>query len=180
MQPFLARWSNFYEILGTAAASLVGLQFIAVTLIATVNRTSTTMREMHAFGTPNIVLFSMTLCTAAIMSAPWQSASHLGICILFLGLLGVWNSASSIYHARKSAYNPDVEDWIWYAGVPMCAHACMILFGGCLIADWNWAVVGVAAVSLACLFIGIHNAWDTVTFIVTRPVDQNNSLTRGE
>ena len=32
--PFLSNWQNFYMIIGTAAATLTGLMFVATTLIA--------------------------------------------------------------------------------------------------------------------------------------------------
>src|SRR4051812_20744950 len=67
----LASWESFYVITGSAAAVLIGLQFIVVTLGAQMQRGDT--EAYRAFGTPTIVHFCAVLFIAAIMSAPWPS-----------------------------------------------------------------------------------------------------------
>ncbi len=134
MQPILAVWTNFYVIIGTAAAALIGLQFIAVTLIASGNRGPGSMREMNAFATPNIILFSTALFASAVMSGPWREPVHLGICLALVGCVGVFSSLRSFWHARRTKYRPDVEDWIWYISLPLAAHFSMLVLGCLLIA----------------------------------------------
>ena len=80
----LATWQNFYVIVGTAAATLTGLQFVVITLIAGVGRRSSA--ALGAFTTPNIVHFGATLLVAATLSAPWQVLWNTG---LLLGLSGL-------------------------------------------------------------------------------------------
>jgi hypothetical protein len=71
-----------------------------------------------------------------------------------------------ISHARKQTrYAPDAEDWFWYSVLPVVVYA-MLLAGAILLA-WRpaGALFVVAAAVVTLLFNGIHNAWDTVTFI---------------
>src|SRR5436309_14142322 len=71
LSPFAA-WENFYVIIGSSAAALIGLQFVVIALVAD-SRTQSTSREIAAFGTPTILHFSAVLLLAAILSAPWQT-----------------------------------------------------------------------------------------------------------
>src|SRR5712672_3432889 len=58
--PAFAEWESFYVIVGTAAAALIGLQFVVMTLIA--DRPQITTAEAGAaFATPTIVHFSAVL-----------------------------------------------------------------------------------------------------------------------
>ena len=117
------------------------------------------MREIAAFGTPTVVHFCTALLVSALMTVPWQSLTQLSVCLGLGGVAGVIYSAGTVWHAHKSAYNPDVEDWIWYAALPLLAAELLW---------WNStsSLYAVAADALLFLLIGIHNAWDSVTYIV--------------
>ena len=76
----LARWENFYVIVGSSAGALTGLQFVVIALIAEVETTSS-MLEIRAFGTPTIVHFCMALLIAAVLSAPWPGLLSVGLAL---------------------------------------------------------------------------------------------------
>src|SRR5258708_19629386 len=81
---FLTYWQNFYVLIGSAAATLTGLLFVVMTLIAGVRvRVSSPSGGIAAFSTPNVVHFGVALLIAAILSAPWQALWNAG---LLLGL----------------------------------------------------------------------------------------------
>jgi hypothetical protein len=69
----LAKWDNFYLIVGSAAAgALIGLQFVVVTLIA--ERPARRVAEAGAaFATPTIVHFATALLLSAVLMVPWGS-----------------------------------------------------------------------------------------------------------
>ena len=70
--PELAKWNNFYVIVGSAAGTLIGLQFVVLTLIA--NKPPAGAEEGGAaFGSPTIVRFSVALLLSALLHAPWQT-----------------------------------------------------------------------------------------------------------
>ena len=71
------------------------------------------------------------------------------------------------------------EDWLFHALLPAVAYA--ILAGASFAARLYEAraLFGVAAASMLLLFIGIHNAWDTATYLVyVRRRDQDDSRKR--
>ncbi len=85
--PILSNWQNFYMIMGTAAATLTGLMFVATTLIARLDtHESIANAGISAFNTPTVVHFCAVLLLAGILSAPWEAFSSVR---LLLGLFGV-------------------------------------------------------------------------------------------
>ena len=56
VQSPLATWYTFYSIVGTAAATLTGLLFVVIALIAQLRvQASAPGSGMAVFGTPNVV-----------------------------------------------------------------------------------------------------------------------------
>jgi hypothetical protein len=164
--PLLKEWETFYVIVGSSAAALTGLQFVAAALIADINAPATA-GSVDAFATPTIVHFSGVLLISAVLSAPWQTIAPLAI---LLGIAGVAGVVYAMIIARRSrrqrTYEPVFEDWLFHVVLPACAYATLVA-GGYLVRTTpgpGLFVVGTAVMLL--LFIGIHNAWDTVTYLV--------------
>jgi hypothetical protein len=161
----LVAWENFYVIVGSSAAALTGLQFVVIALMAEIRRRSSP-KEIDAFATPTIVHFCAALLVSAILSAPWpellSTAFALGIC----AGAGVAYVPVVIGRARRqTGYQLVMEDWIWHVVLPFVAYATLLAAAIVLRRYVVASLFVVAAVSLLLLFIGIHNAWDTVTYI---------------
>lgn len=172
--PLLARWANFYVIVGSSAGALTGLQFVVVTLIAEA-RLETSMQEIRAFGTPTVVHFCVALLVSAIMSAPWHALPHIGFCLAGCGGAGIAYAIRIIHHAQKAAYNPDTEDWIWYAALPLAAYASLLVAAILLWWQAMASLFVIAGTTLLFLFVGIHNAWDAVTYITMQHRQKSES-----
>jgi hypothetical protein len=170
----LAGWESYYVIVGSSAAALTGLQFVVMALVAdTVKRASG--EQIDAFGTPSIVHFCVALLTSAALSAPWRSMRSAALMLGATGLAGLLYAAIVIRRARRqTGYRPVFEDWLWHAALPVVAYAA--LTGGAigLPLREHEALFAVAAAALLLVFIGIHNAWDTVTFLVTTRLQREN------
>lgn len=166
LSPF-AVWQNFYVIVGSAAGALTGLQFVVITLI-TQMRAAGNMRDLRAFGSPTVVHFCSALLIAALMVMPWPSVLTAAGCLFACGVAGALYSTRVIWHARQAAYSPDFEDWLWYTAFPVLAH--LTLVAAAILLRWNttWSLFLVAGDCLALLTLGIHNAWDTVTYIAVK------------
>ena len=176
----LSSWQNFYVIVGSATGALTGLQFVVVTLV-TQARAALSMREIRAFGTPTEVHFCSALPVSALMSAPWPSTETFGTCLGICGLVGVIYSLGIIWHARKATYNPDLEDWIWYTVLPLAAHLALV--AAAVMLWWHdcWPLYIVAAATLGFLLVGVHNSWDTVTYIALKHSSKlNETSTQGK
>lgn len=165
MSPLTA-WHNFYAIVGSSSGALTGLQFVVIALIAQA-RAAGSMNEVRAFGTPTVVHFCAALSISAIVSAPWQALHSVAIALIVCGAAGVLYAVRVILHAHKqTGYAPDAEDWAWYAALPLLAYSALLASGALLFEGQIAVSLPVtAATALLLLFIGIRNAWDTVTYV---------------
>ena len=163
--PALGEWESFYVIVGSSAAALTGLQFVVIALVAESRRRSS-FREIDAFGTPTVVHFCAVLLIAAALSAPWRSLSGAALVLGACGVAGLVYSGIVTRRARRTtAYKPVIEDWVWHVVLPFVAYATLLAAAATLVRYTTAAMFAIGAVSLLLLFVGIHNAWDTVTYI---------------
>jgi hypothetical protein len=162
----LATWQNFYVIIGSAAATLTGLMFVVITLIAEV-RVLSRSDGIAVFSTPNVVHFCAALLIAAILCAPWQALWNAGLLLGLSGLGGVIYVIIVLRRARRlqSAYQPVLEDWVWYTVFPLVSYTALVVAAMVLPGNPALALFVIAAVTLLLLFIGIRNAWDVVTYV---------------
>jgi hypothetical protein len=163
----LAGWENFYVIVGSSAGALIGLQFVVMALVADFPRTPAQAQAGHAFATPNIVHFGAVLLLSAALSAPWHS---IGGAAFLWGLTGLVGVAYTIVVARRqwvqTTYHPVFEDWLFHAVLPFAAYATLSASAYAARTHPTGCLFGVATAALLLLFIGIHNAWDAVTYHV--------------
>lgn len=165
----LATWQNFYVIIGTAAATLTGLMFIVVTLIAGQHtRVSPSAEAMATFNTPSVVHFGAALLVAAILCAPWQAPWNASFLLGLCGLGGLIYIVVVVGRTRRqSDYQPVLEDWLWHVTFPFVSYATFFIAAMMLPVNPVPTLFGVGAALLLLLFIGIHNAWDNLTYITT-------------
>ena len=161
----LAAWANFYVIIGTAAAALTGLMFVVITLVmgVQVRRSS---GAIATFSTPNVVHFCAALLIAALLSAPWQALWQASLLLGLCGLGGVSYVVIVVRRARRQTdYQPVLEDWLWHMVFPLIAYTVLVVAAILLSAAPVPTLFGIGSATLLLLFIGIHNAWDTVTYL---------------
>ncbi len=163
----LDAWDSFYVIVGSSAAALTGLQFVVMTLVAASNRPGGP-KEIAAFGTPTVVHFGAVLLVGAILSAPWSHLSGPALAIAVCGLGGLAYAAIIIRRAhRVRGYTPVFEDWLWHTMLPPLAYGALVLAALFLPRAPMGALFAIGGAALLLLFVGIHNSWDTVTYIAT-------------
>jgi hypothetical protein len=170
-------WENFYVIIGGAAAALTGLMFVVVTLIAGVRGRQTPV-SVAAFGTPTVVHFCAALLIAALLSAPWLA---LWPAAILLGIIGFSGAIYGLIVFRltrvQDTYQPVLEDWVWHVILPFVAYTAIFISAIILSSDPDPALFVIGAASVLFLFIGIHNAWDTVTYVsITRSQREKDEL----
>ncbi len=163
----LARWQNFYVIVGTAAATLTGLMFVATTLIERLRTPASSLRaSFEAFATPTLVQFAVPLLVAAILSAPWQALWQAGLLLGLVGLGGMALIGIAVrWERRQSDYEAKLGDWVWYRVLPLATYVALVVAGFVLPGSPVPALFIVGGVTVLLLFIGIRNAWDSITFL---------------
>ena len=163
----LVAWESFYVIIGSSAAVLTGLQFVAMTLGAQVN--VGTVSVARAFATPTIVHFCVVLLIAAILSAPWPTLASVGVSLGVCAVAGLVYAMIVVRQARQQTdYVPVLEDWLFHAVLPLIAYATLLVAAVFL---WSYPTLSlfvIGGTALLLLFVGIHNAWDGVVYIALR------------
>jgi hypothetical protein len=163
----LASWEGFYVIVGPSAAVLIGLQFVVITMSAELSTGNTA--AIRAFGTPTIVHFCAVLFIAAVLTAPWPALAAAAIVLGACGVAGLVYAAIVVQQARlQTDYVPVLEDWIWHGALPLVAYTTLIVAAFILQTDPTTILFVIGGIALLLLFIGIHNAWDAVVYIVFR------------
>jgi hypothetical protein len=164
MTELLRAWDSFYVIVGSAAGALIGLQFVVLTLAAD---RPPTPEAGAAFAAPTIVHFSAALFLSALQRAPWETIT----CVAAIwGLTGISGIIYALIVARRmrlqTFYKPDYEDWLFYALLPLAAHAMLVLAALAAPFRTREALFGVGAAALMLFFLGIRNSWDSIAYHV--------------
>jgi len=169
----LEGWHEFYTLLGTAAATLVALMFVAVS-VAVGLLTSDRSIGTRIYMSPVIMHYAYVLFVSLIVLAPGLSDGMLGLIIIAGGLIGLGYSvyiAIRLFRDSKSEF----VDRFAYGAWPAVAYASTIV-GGALIADHKWWGVDIlAAAMLLLLFVNVRNAWDLSVTFARRHSDKQNS-----
>lgn len=171
----LAGWENFYVIVGSSAGALIGLQFVVLTLIANMPVVRGQEQAGAAFATPTIIHFGAVLLLAAILSAPWRGIEGAAVLWGLVGLSGiVYEMVVTRRMRAQSVYTPEFEDWLFHVLLPFAAYVTLAVSACATRLNVGGALFGIGAAALLLLFIGIHNAWDAVTYdvFVKRPGQQ--------
>jgi NO-binding membrane sensor protein with MHYT domain len=66
----------------------------------------------------------------------------------------------------QTAYQPEFEDWLCHAVLPLAAYATLAMSAYAMRSHVREPLFASAAAALVLLFSGIHNAWDAVTYHV--------------
>jgi len=69
-----------------------------------------------------------------------------------------------------------LEDWLWHTVFPLVSYTALVFAAIVLPGNPAPALFVIGAVTVLLLFIGIHNAWDTVIYIaIDRSQPENKS-----
>jgi hypothetical protein len=162
----LAEWDSFYLIVGAAAGALIGLQFVVMTLIAARPKPAG-IEVADAFATPTTIHFAVAFLLSALVRVPWKEVTSAAVCWGIVGFVGIVYSVIVVNRMRsQDAYKPVFEDWLFHGILPLVSYAVLTVSAFYARPYAHEALFGVGAGTLLLLFIGIHNAWDTVTYNV--------------
>lgn len=166
----LAAWESFYVIVGTSAAALTGLTFIVIVLLAEAGPRGADSHGIATFITPTIVHFCFALLVSGILSAPWHEIAGASVALGVGSIAGLGYTCIVLLRAlRMRNYQFVLEDWLWNTAFPVLAYAGIAVAAFLLRTQTVLALFVVGAAALLLLFVGIHNAWDTVTYVtITR------------
>jgi len=161
----LAEWTNYYLMIATSAGALIGLQFVVVTLVAD-KHIKSTETSASALLTPPIVHLGCALLVSILSVVPWPRIEAIIIMWGLVGLGGiVYVAIVSRLMRVQGQYQPVWEDWLFRAILPFVSYGLLGASAAAGLVDAHYALFGVAAATLLLLFLGIHNAWDTIVYL---------------
>jgi hypothetical protein len=163
----LSGWANFYMIVGSSAGALIGLQFVVMTLVANMPVTRVDAQAGNSFTTPTVVHFGAVLFLSAAASAPWEGIAAVTVLWGLAGLGGVMYVVVVARRVRsQTTYQTVFEDQLFHVLLPFTAYATLTVSAWAAYSYPRPALFLVGAAALLLLFVGIHNAWDIVTYHV--------------
>jgi|WetSurMetagenome_2_1015567.scaffolds.fasta_scaffold58206_2 hypothetical protein len=103
-------WHDFYMLAGSAAATLIGLIFVAVSLHIDVIATAKRSSDISVLARQTFSNFIFILSFAFIFMVPMDTPFGIGIPLLLLGLLGIIQTAE-LY--RSFGFHDESKDRIF-------------------------------------------------------------------
>jgi hypothetical protein len=166
--PMFAPWSTFYGAVAQAAATLIGLLFVIVTLGSSLG--ARFQETARVFLTPTLVHFAAVFFVALVTLAPNGSRVAIVACVLLCGALGFAYITAVARRASATGLLDRSDRWARAAYAPLPATAYLLLVAGSLaaFAGWREASLPVAVATATLLAIGIRNAWAMALFAVER------------
>ena len=162
----LHAWDSFYVIAGSSAAALTGLSFVVMALVAEKPFGSST--DVATYGTPTVFHLTAVLLVSAVLSAPWRTLASPGLVLGVVGVAGLgYEAITTIRASRSTGYQPVFEDWVFHVILPLLAYGAVIVGAVVLPRSPTNAMFTVGAAMVLLLLVGIHNSWDTVTYVAT-------------
>jgi hypothetical protein len=163
-------WGEFYLLAGSAAAVLIGLIFVVVTLMRDRPRSSVLFGSKVYMG-PVVLHVSFALVLSAAALSPGITPRAFAVVSAAVAAWGLVRGTQSIV-GIGALTGEDAPHWTdaWFYGV-IPTLLCLAL-GGVAAGFWSgreWAVYGVAVVVMGLLLVSVRNEWDLVTWLAPRP-----------
>jgi hypothetical protein len=168
----LRHWQEFYTLLGTASATMVGLLFVAATVGSGVF-SGDRRAPLRVFLSASVVNFSSILAVCLMVLAPEQSWVLLGVLIVGCGLFGLTHSCLAWRDTLHEGLikSIDLEDRTWYIALPIVGYLCVMAAGITLALRLDMGCAALALSMGVLLLVALHNAWDITVWIITRQRD---------
>ncbi len=165
----LTRWHEFYSLLGTASATMVGLLFVAATVASGVFR-GDRRAALRVFLSASVVNFSLILAACLVVLAPVRNWGLLGAFIVACGLFGLAHSCLAWRDTLQDGLikNIDLEDRTWYMVLPIVGYLFVVAAGVTFALQLAMGCEALAVSMGLLLAVGLHNAWDITVWSVTR------------
>jgi hypothetical protein len=160
-------WHDFYLLVGTASATLVGLMFVSASVGAQVFKEENRV-ALEAFLSPTVVHFSTALFACILATIPEQTGLGFTILLSMVGLAGFIYSARVWVLFLRRRFNVDIIDRLFYAAIPGLAQLMVLASGIMLLTQPDMGLDCLAAALLLLLLAGIRNAWDMTLWIVLK------------
>ncbi len=162
-------WHEFYTLLGTASATLVGLLFVAASVGSGVF-SADRRAPLRIFLSASVVHFCGILAVCLLVLAPVRSWLVFGGLIVTGGLFGliycglIWRDTVRDGLSVKIAW----DDRLWYVAIPVVGYLAEAAAGVALTCRLESGPPATAAAMGVLIVVGVHNAWDITVWLITQ------------
>ena len=160
-------WGEFFLLAGSAAAVLIGLIFVVISLMQDRSR-STVLAGAKLYMGPIVLGVSFALVLSAAALTPGIDRSSFAAVAAIVAAWGLVRGLMSTVGIRKLGKDVHWTD-LWFYGVLPSALYLALGFDALAFAwAWSGAHYGLAVVTTALLLLAIRNEWDLITWIAPR------------
>ena len=164
----LTQWHEFYALLGTAAAALVALLFVAVSIATDVLTPEPESRRNTAtYMSPVVFHYANILFLSLIAMIPTQTWESFGVVIAAASICSFGYSLLVMVRVHRNSIS-DLSDRLGYGAVPMLCYATGLISSWLMLKEQPAGLDLLAAAALALLVTNIRNAWDLMISLARR------------
>ncbi len=136
----LREWHDFYILIGTASATLIGLMFVAASVGASYFNADREI-PLRSLLTPTVVHFSVILMSCLMSMAPSLTRGSLGALLAIGGAVGIGHACRVWLRMRRRGMTRkfDLADRCCYILIPITTYLALTATGIMLPCDPFWA-----------------------------------------
>jgi hypothetical protein len=163
----LKEWHDFYLLVGTVGATLLGLLFIAVSLgvgFLTEQRTAAT----RTFMSPVVVHLTSVFFLSAIALFPWHGSELFAALIGTTAVVGAILSTYITIRVVRTNMTNYLEDYMAYGLLPGLGYLALLASAVSIYLKKGPGLHAFAGALLLLEIVNIRNAWDLTLTMVQR------------
>ena len=160
-------WGEFFLLAGSAAAVLIGLIFVVISLMQDRSR-STVLAGAKLYMGPIVLGVSFALVLSAAALTPGIDRSSFAAVAAIVAAWGLVRGLMSTVGIRKLGKDVHWTDLWFYGVLPSALYLALGLDALAFAQAWPCAHYGLAVVTTALLLLAIRNEWDLITWIAPR------------
>lgn len=164
-------WENFFLMVGGAAAVLIGLIFVVISLMGDRPRDSVLAGSRLYMG-PIVLGVSFVLAMSAAALTPGITRSAFAGITTIIATWGLVRAVMSAWGiARLNRIGDEKVHWtdVWFYGVfPVLTYLALAVDTVAFWEAWPSARYGLAIIITIDLLLSIRNEWDLITWITPR------------
>jgi hypothetical protein len=171
-------WHEFYALLGTAAAALVALLFVAVS-VGAVAMTPERAGGTRTFMSPVVFHYSNILFLSLVTLVPGLRPGLFGVIIGVAALGSLVYSIVIIVRVFRSNM-ADLADRLAYGSIPVAVYTAGLVVAWLLLTGRVEIGLNVlAGAALLLLLVNIRNAWDLMISLARRTAELTRQANGG-
>jgi hypothetical protein len=161
-------WHDFYTIIGTAAATLLGAMFVVASILAISSKRSE--EGVQAFYTPTTAHLTGVLAVSLTLSTPSLASRGVATLLLVIGAAGLGYSLVVWLRMGRRGFTAmiDLADRLWYALSPVAGYLGIVAAAIALLLGSAYGLDVLAVAAALLLAASIRNAWDITVWMVMR------------